>query len=113
MYRIQRAMAGATAALKNLRGFYSRTPPTSASHAPLPEGFTLPKEDHQPGHKQAECKPMSGIPDSNLAVQTAALGTGGPSGASVPVVADGAMGPVKEATSELQLEASWPRLDWN
>lgn len=56
---------------------------------------------------------MSGIPDSNLAVQTAALGTGGPSGASVPVVADGAMGPVKEATSELQLEASWPRLDWN
>lgn len=111
MYQIQRAMAGATAALKTSEAFTSRTPPTSsASHAPLPEGFTLPKECHQPGHKQAECKPVSGIPDSN---QTAALGTGGPSGASVAVVADSVMGPVKEATSELQLEASWPRLDWN
>lgn len=106
-------MAGATAALKTSEAFTSSTPPTSASQAPLPEGFTLPKECHQPGHKQAECKPVSGIPDSNLTVQPAVLGAGGPSGSSVAVVADSVMGPVKEATSELQLEASWPRLDWN
>lgn len=89
----------------NPRRLISRTRPTSASQAPLPEGFTQSAASRI---QHAECEAVTGIPNSNLTVQPTASGIGDLSGSVVAV-----MGPVREATSGLQLEARWRRLDWN
>lgn len=65
------------------------------------------------GAQHAECEAVTGIPNSNLTVQPTASGIGDLSGSVVAVPADSMMGPVREATSGLQLEARWRRLDWN